>query len=336
MDAPVDSFAVFVAILIVMITFGLVGWLKSNSNRGIPTVTDLKIYPIKSCGAITLEEANATETGFENDRLAQVSDADGKYCTPRDKKYEKLFQIQTKLKTETTELVLSSPYASGELKVDLKNDNATKTTDAVPVTGPAVKLQEYGDQVTKWIEQATGVGGLRLTKIGEEYKRIVEVNPGQNEPLPINNPSVSLADEAPYLLTSTSSLKDLNIRLQARNKKPVDMRRFRPNIVISGLQPWEEDSLKRIRIGDTAEFLVWQRCGRCTMTTIDRDTLKRGPEPLTTLGTFRERENGQRNFGMHMIPVSSTMESTVRVGDKIHILEYDEERKAEWTRLFGC
>lgn len=335
MDTPVDTSAVFAAIAIVLITIGLARWLKSNSNGGIPTVTDLKIYPIKSCGAITLKEANATQTGFENDHLAQVSDTDGNYCTPRSKKYEKLFKIQTKLNTAATELVLSSPYVSGELKIDLTSNNETKTTDAVPMTGPAVKLQEYGNQVTKWIEQATGARGLRLTKIGEQYKRIVTVNPDQNEPLPINNPPVSLADEAPYLLTSASSLKDLNIRLKARNKKTVDMRRFRPNIVISGLQPWEEDCLKRIRIGDTAEFFVWQRCGRCTMTTIDRDTLERGPEPLTTLGTFRQRENGQKNFGMHMIPVSSTMESTVRIGDKIHILEYDEERKAEWKRLFG-
>ena len=47
---------------------------------------------------------------------------------------------------------------------------------------------------------------------------------------------MSLADEAPYLLTSTSSLADLNVRLEKRGAKPVDMRRFRPNIVISGFK----------------------------------------------------------------------------------------------------
>ena len=82
------------------------------------------------------------------------------------------------------------------------------------------------------------------------------------------------------------------------------MQRFRPNIVVQGTLPWEEDTWKRIRIGGM-EFHVWQRCGRCAMTTIDRTTLERGPEPLATLSTFREREKGQRNFGMHMIPVKS-------------------------------
>jgi len=326
MDTP----AIVGAILIVMITIGYFSWLKMNANS---TVTDLKIYPIKSCGAITLEAANATETGFENDRLAQISDSDGLFCTPRHKKYVKLFHIQPKLKTKT-ELLLSSPDVTHELKLDL-NSSDTKTIDAVPMIGPTVKLQEYGDEVTKWIQQATGVGGLRLTRIGKEYKRLVKVNPDQNEKLPIDAPYVSLADEAPYLLTSTTSLQDLNKRLKARKSSPVDMSRFRPNIVISGLQPWEEDSLSRIRIGETAEFLVWQRCGRCTMTTIDQGTLERGPEPLATLKTFRERDNGQKNFGVHMIPVPGTMGSTIRVGDKLQILGYNKERKAEWKRLFG-
>ena len=79
------------------------------------------------------------------------------------------------------------------------------------------------------------------------------------------------------------------------------MRRFRPNIVVAGLKPWEEDTLRRLRIGGV-EFHVWQRCGRCVMTTIDRDTLTRGKEPLATLSTFRERAHGQRNFGMHLVP----------------------------------
>jgi uncharacterized protein YcbX len=124
------------------------------------------------------------------------------------------------------------------------------------------------------------------------------------------------------------------------------MQRFRPNIVVHGTQPWEEDTWKRIKIGGS-EFRVWQRCGRCSMTTIDRETLERGPEPLATLSTFRERSNGQRNFGMHMIPIitapnakqqgtteESSSSSLVRVGDTLEVLEFDEERLAEWKRLF--
>lgn len=345
MGVTVDSSAIVGAILIALITIWHLGWL--SKAKSTPTVTDLKIYPIKSCGAITLPVAHATETGFENDRIAQISDADGTYCTPRHTQYAKLFHIQPKLSdrdngndsdaTKHTKLLLSSPNATHELELDLVPHN-TRTTDAVAMTGPTVKLQDYGEDATQWIEQATGVKGLRLTRIGTEYQRHVTVNRYENEPLPATtSPPVSLADEAPYLLTSTSSLQDLNQRLRARNKDPVDMRRFRPNIVVAGLAPWEEDSLARVRIGATAEFWVWQRCGRCSMTTVDRDTLERSSEPLATLGTFRLRENGQRNFGMHLIPVPGTVgnNSIIQVGDALQILEYDAERQAEWKRLFG-
>ena len=77
------------------------------------------------------------------------------------------------------------------------------------------------------------------------------------------------------------------------------------------------------------------------MTTIDRDTLQRSAEPLTTLGSFRERKNGQRNFGMHLIPAGldgiegKVDVGIISVGDTVEILEYDEERRAEWVRLFG-
>ncbi|KAL7464260.1 hypothetical protein ACHAXS_004599, partial [Conticribra weissflogii] len=174
-------------------------------------------------------------------------------------------------------------------------------------------LRDCGDNAAGWLQRATNITNSRLVHVGDSFQRFVKVNPHQQEELPSDDNSngdtfpVSLADEAPYLLTSQTSLEDLNRRLLLRGKSAVDMRRFRPNIVVGGrdLRPWEEDTWKRIRIRNV-EFHVWQRCGRCIMTAIDRDSLERngcGGEPLATLSTFREREGGQRNFGMHLIPV---------------------------------
>lgn len=333
------------------------------------SVVELFVYPIKSCGPMKgLKSAMVTEMGFAFDRFAQVSDSEGNYLTPRNKSNSKLFHVLPRIVHDrsnihlelTTTTKSSSSYTNHRIQNLCETIEKSSTTKEVtPMIGPKVQLQDLGDDVASWLSDVTGITDCRLTAIGPKYFRLVEMNPDQGEPVPAskkedkdkivvisdenknNSPVVSLADEAPFLLTSAASLKDLNARLKDRGKAAVDMQRFRPNIVVSGaaLLPWEEDTWKRIKIGGI-EFHVWQRCGRCTMTTIDRSTLQRGPEPLATLSTFREREKGMRNFGVHMIPIMSTPSleytetSLVHVGNNIEVLEYDKQRLKEWKRLF--
>mmetsp|Transcript_13703 Transcript_13703/g.20198 ORF Transcript_13703/g.20198 Transcript_13703/m.20198 type:complete len:342 (-) Transcript_13703:104-1129(-) len=314
-------------------------WKRVKSSvTGVVTVAELNVYPVKSCSELTLDTATPTPRGFEGDRIAQIIDKNGKYCTPRDKDKTKLFHVQVEIWGDAL-LFKSRHVADGEpFELDVKKTKTTPKSAEVLMVPDNITLQDYGDEVAAWFEKATGIPGCRLTGIGSDFDRSSQVNADQGEAIPSDDgrAPVSLADEAPYLLTNLSSLADLNKRLKANGKAPVDMRRFRPNIVIRGLKPWEEDTLKRIRINHV-EFWVWQRCGRCGMTTIDRDTLERGPEPLATLSTFRERAKGMRNFGMHLIPVEDGIAdgATITVDDEVEILEYDEERRKEWLQLFG-
>lgn len=307
-----------------------------KSVTGAVTVSELNVYPVKSCAEVTLDCATPTPRGFEGDRILQVTDKNGKYCTPRDKDKAKLFQ--TKVEIWGDGLTFKSPEVEDPLELDLATAKTTPVKVEVNEAPDKLTLQDYGDEAAVWFQKATGIPGCRLTGIGPEFERSSMVNPAQGDAIPTKDGAapVSLADEAPYLLTSRASLDDLNKRLKARGKDAVDMRRFRPNVVIQGLKPWEEDTLKKIRINHV-EFWVWQRCGRCTMTTVDRDTLTRGPEPLATLSTFRERENGMRNFGMHLIPVEGGIPegATITVDDEVEILEYDEDRRADWQKQFG-
>ena len=123
------------------------------------------------------------------------------------------------------------------------------------------------------------------------------------------------ADECPILLTNTASLDHLNDKLS----HVIDMRRFRPNIVIEGAGAFDEDTWKRIRIGD-CEFDVVQKCKRCVMVTIDPDSGKKDPEqePLRTLATFRKHPKGGVAFGMHLIPRKTGL---LRTGNQIEVLE---------------
>jgi len=312
-------------------------WRKiKKSVTGAVTVSELNVYPVKSCAEVKLDCATPTARGFEGDRIAQVTDKNGKYCTPRDKDKGKLFLVSPEIWGEG--LTFKSPDVDEPLELDLSTATTTPVKVEVLEAPEKLTLQDYGDEAAAWFQKATGIPDCRLTGIGPDFQRSSMVNPAQGDAIPTEDGSapVSLADEAPYLLTNRASLDDLNKRLKARGKDAVDMRRFRPNIVVDGLKPWEEDTLKKIRINHV-DFWVWQRCGRCTMTTIDRDTLERGPEPLETLSTFRETDSGMRNFGVHLIPVEGGIleGATITVDDEVEILEIDEDRRAEWKNSFG-
>lgn len=122
----------------------------------------------------------------------------------------------------------------------------------------------------------------------------------------------SLSDSYPYLLTNAKSLVDL----QEKTRIDIDMKRFRPNLVISSDAAFEEDNWKKLLIGKLI-FEIVKPCARCVITTIDPWTGIAGKEPLKTLETYR-KQNEKILFGQNMIVES---EGVIQVGDKIKILE---------------
>jgi uncharacterized protein YcbX len=130
------------------------------------------------------------------------------------------------------------------------------------------------------------------------------VNPNRARPGDI----VSFADAYPLLLISEASLAALNQRLDA----PVEMRRFRPNLVISGCEPYAEDGFSALSIGPLT-FRGVKRCERCVVTTVDPATAEQGKEPLRTLARYRQSE-GKVWFGMNLIHDGP---GTLRLGDPV-------------------
>jgi uncharacterized protein len=119
---------------------------------------------------------------------------------------------------------------------------------------------------------------------------------------------VSFADGYPFLLISEASLEDLNARLE----EPITMERFRPNIVITGTEPFAEDDYSEVWLGPIS-FRGVKRCDRCVITTIDPLTGERGGEPLRTLAKYR-LEDQRVWFGMNLIHDGT---GTLRVGDPV-------------------
>jgi len=98
------------------------------------------------------------------------------------------------------------------------------------------------------------------------------------------------------------------------------MNRFRPNIVYTGGNPYEEDDLHEFLINDIRFFGV-KPCARCVVTTIDQNTAEKGNEPLATLATYRLKNN-KVYFGQNLLHKGK---GSLHVGNPLHIIKKAEQ-----------
>lgn len=135
---------------------------------------------------------------------------------------------------------------------------------------------------------------------------------------------VSFADAFPLTLTSESSLAELNSWVSPQNE-PLSMIRFRPSVVVTGAIAWDEDSWRKVRIGD-ALFRSVKASARCVLTTTDPVTAARGKEPLATLARRRRWDN-KAWFAINLVPDNPG--AVIRIGDDVEVLERSESREPQ-------
>lgn len=158
-----------------------------------------------------------------------------------------------------------------------------------------------GERATQWFSDLLEID-CSLVHLPERAARTVDPDyaPADHQ--------VAFADGFPFLLISEASLGDLNRRLET----PLPMNRFRPNLVIAGVEAFGEDQLGGFEIGGM-RFRTVKPCDRCIVTTTDQETGERGVEPLRTLATYR-RSNGKVLFGQNVVHTGT---GRLRVGDPL-------------------
>ena len=269
-------------------------------------LSELHIYPVKSCRGLSLQTAEFDEHGLIGDRrFMVVSATDGLFLTQRT--HPRMALIETALTVEN--LILSSPNR-GSVVIPLHADTgSTKVEKSVTVWKSTVIADDCGDAPAEWLSQFLGLP-LRLVRMGRAFNR--PVKPSKAQPGDV----VSFADAYPFLAISEASLADLNNRLAAKDEDALPMNRFRPNLVVAGCDSYEEDSWGKVRINDTV-FRNAGPCGRCIVTTTDQFTAQRGKEPLKTFATYRRdaQDHTQVNFGTNLI--HETKRGRLRVGDEV-------------------
>ena len=265
-------------------------------------VTALFAYPVKGCRGVAVESATVSQAGVEGDRQLLVL-RNGKSANQA--RLPKLATIAVARMDATTIKFSSHGRASLLHAVASEGDEATVNYYANPV--PVV---DQGDALANWVSGVVETE-VRVAALKNTYRRSIPLD----EFAAIDGiDQAGFVDVAPILVTNDASLADLNARLDA----PVPMNRFRPNIVVAGLDAYAEDSLAGLE-RDGLRLVRATHCERCAVTCTDQETGERSTEPLATLKSYRQRNNGYAGgvmFGAYM-GVEGT--ATIRVGDRFTV-----------------
>ncbi|MCY4674912.1 MAG: MOSC domain-containing protein [Bacteroidetes bacterium] len=261
----------------------------------------LHIYPIKSTHRVAQLRAMVNPWGLFGDRRWMIVDEHARFLTQREMPRMALIQA---VPHDDGSLLLTATGHQYQT-VSLPGEGADILE--VLVWKDLVPARKASQKASEWL---TSFLGRRVDLVYMHDPNLRQTDTTYAKPGTV----VSFADGYPLLCTTEASLTMLNEKLPA----PIPMERFRPNVVVSGGAPFEEDTWRRLRIGEVV-FAVVKPCTRCTITTVDQETASRGKEPLRTLNSFRKR-GGNVYFGENLVPENN---GVIHRGDIVEVLEFD-------------
>jgi uncharacterized protein YcbX len=260
-------------------------------------LTEISIYPVKSCRGISINATAVDRFGPADDRRWMVVTPDGDMLTQR------ALPMMALIAVEQTSGGLRLGYRGSQIEV--RHPTASTSLCRVRVWDDAVNALDAGVDVAHWLSAHLGCACRLVFMPQDSIRRVDGAYASSGE-------TVGFADGFPLLLIAQASLDELNSRLQ----DPVPMNRFRPNLVVSDCAPFAEDKWKRVRIGEM-EFAVAKACSRCTIPSIIQENGRRDARINRVLASFR-RHNGQIFFGQNLL---YRQFGQLRVGDPVTVLE---------------
>ncbi|XP_054455993.1 molybdenum cofactor sulfurase [Anoplopoma fimbria] len=292
----------------------------SNSHREAYTLTNIYIYPIKSCGAYEVHDWPVGPLGLLYDRSWMVVNGNG-VCLSQ-KREPRLCLVRPQVHRPSNRLLLQ---ASGmdSISVPLENNTQMHTSYRVcqsKVCGDRVETVDCGDEAASWLSDFLGQP-CRLIRQSPDFTRDMK----KRQSGAATSTSLSLVNEAQYLMINRASVELIQKLMSSRQDdtegdQVLDTQnvisRFRANLVIAGVEPFVEDNWPHLIIGNT-QFLVAGQCGRCQMIGVDQENGTKTKEPLMSLSAYRK---GKVTFGVyltHQLPEGSSKVSVLSAGSLI-------------------
>lgn len=241
-----------------------------HSNRTI-CISELIVYPIKSCPGFSVKKWRITNSGLEYDRMFAIYDTKNRLVTIQ--KNVKLGLILSTLDADTGELTLTNRETGGCICFNVNTYS-----------------ESVKESCSHWLSEQL-----------EEEVTCVKSEVDSN-----------FSNTSPYLVISKESVLDLNKRILEKNQyirmipdiywwkekvvewyPSIQIERFRPNIVLEGCIPYEEDRLQSFSTQGVL-FKKEKDCERCYSTTMNirKQTRDHELEPMKTLLTYRKMDNG--------------------------------------------
>ncbi|MEM8497433.1 MAG: MOSC N-terminal beta barrel domain-containing protein [Pseudomonadota bacterium] len=244
------------------------------------TISELFIYPIKSCAGTAVESFELDRFGPTHDRRWMLVDEQGLLITQREVARMAL------IKPALTESGLRITYHDQLIDVD------------TPVSGEPKAVQVWADRVQAY--DAGRAASDFFSRVLERTASLVWMPETTERQVKHSSASaaetVGFADAFPLLLISQASLDDLNSRLD----QPVPMNRFRPNIVVQGCDAFAEDSWSKLT-SENSVLNVVEPCSRCVMPSINQATAEKNSAILRVLASYRRGEDGKTYFGQNLL-----------------------------------
>ena len=276
-------------------------------------ITDLFIYPVKSLKGIALNESMTALRGLQYDREWMVTTSDYEFITQREIPLMSMIEVSIDLDA----LTLSSKNNT-KFQVPLLLSSTTVIKSSV--WGDICDAYDEGDDASLWLTSLLGLyknKSLRLVRYS-----IQGIRPVPAKYLNGVEAQSAFSDQFPYLITSWESLEKLNKGLIKNGSQVAEMDRFRPNIVVKGIDNLEKKTSQNLLCQKSGyDFGLRKPCKRCKIITINQDDGKidNPKEPLATLTSLRFSDEIKGAFFGQNAILLSNKNYILKVGDELSI-----------------
>ena len=254
-------------------------------------VVELRTYPVKSCGGLSVDAVTVDRLGLSGDRRWCLVDAQGRAVSQ--KRHPGI--VHARVIREAAGLVL----VFEDVRVLLE-----------PAAGDVRRIHHYEATFSCVERRHAGLERALAERLGVSAVLVELESPHRRKHHEENDEwAIPFTDAAPVSIVSRASLE----AIAAASGSASTAAQFRVNVVVDGFEAFAEDTVLAMTIG-SVRFRALGPITRCRM--IEIDQISGAPIPAVLRNLTALRPHGRPELGTYVAPVS---EGQLAIGMAVHI-----------------